>query len=270
MANDTLSSLRVAPAKPFSLRQYDPDDTLGWDKETAKTELEAVKLRLDALQVRLFAEERRSVLLVLQAMDAAGKDGTIRNILSGLNPAGFHVSSFGVPGGPETQHDYLWRVHAKVPQKGIIGIFNRSHYEDVLVVRVKNFAPRTVWSKRFDHIRDFERMLGDEGTTVVKCFLNVSKDEQPDRLQERVDDPEKRWKFRLGDLDDRKLWPKYQMAYEDAIARTSTAVAPWYVVPADRNWVRNLAVAKILLHHLERLDPQLPEPDEGIEGVVVR
>ncbi|MDP2293101.1 MAG: polyphosphate kinase 2 family protein [Actinomycetota bacterium] len=270
MANDTLASLRVAPAKPFSLRQHDPGDTLGWNKEAAETELEAVKLRLDALQVRLFAEERRSVLLVLQAMDAAGKDGTIRNILSGLNPAGFHVTGFGVPGGPETQHDYLWRVHEMVPRKGVIGIFNRSHYEDVLVVRVKNFVPRSVWSKRFDHIRDFERMLGDEGTTVVKCFLYVSKDEQRERLQERVDDPEKRWKFRLGDLDDRTLWPKYQKAYEDAIGRTSTAAAPWYVVPADRNWVRNLAVAKILLHHLERLDPQLPEPEEGIEGVVVR
>ena len=174
-----------------------------------------------------------------------------------------------MPGGPEAQHDYLWRVHAEVPAKGLIGIFNRSHYEDVLVVRVKNFAPRAVWSKRYEHIRGFEQLLADEGTTVVKCFLNVSKDEQRKRLQERVDDPEKRWKFRLGDLDDRKLWAKYQQAYQEAIGRTSTAAAPWYVVPADRNWVRNLAVAKILLHHLEKLDPKMPPPEDGIDGLVV-
>jgi len=270
MANDSIASLRIAPNKPFSLASNDPAATLGWHKEGAKVELDQVKLRLDVLQQRLYAEEKHSVLLVLQAMDAAGKDGTIRNMLAGLNPAGFHVSSFGVPGGPETQHDYLWRVHSKVPAKGRIGIFNRSHYEDVLVVRVKNFAPRSVWSKRYEHIRGFEQLLADEGTTVVKCFLNVSQEEQRERLQERIDDPEKRWKFRAGDLDDRKLWPKYQQAYHDAIERTTTAAAPWYVVPADRNWVRNLAVAKILLHHLEKLDPKLPPPEEGIEGLVVQ
>jgi PPK2 family polyphosphate:nucleotide phosphotransferase len=270
MATDPISSLRVTPGKPFSLADRSTDTTLGWEKAAAKAELEEVKLRLDVLQQRLFAEERRSVLLVLQAMDAAGKDGTIRNMLAGLNPAGFHVSSFGVPGGPETLHDYLWRVHSQVPPKGTIGIFNRSHYEDVLVVRVKGFVPKSVWSKRYDHIRDFERLLGDEGTSVVKCFLNVSKDVQRERLQERVDDPEKRWKFRHGDLEDRKLWTKFQAAYEDAIQLTSTAAAPWYVVPADRNWVRNLAVAKILLRHLEKLDPQLPQPEDGIEGIVVQ
>ncbi len=269
MANDPIAALRVAHNKPFSLSAHDPGATLGWHKEAAKVELDRVKLRLDVLQQRLYAEEKRSVLLVLQAMDAAGKDGTIRNMLAGLNPAGFQVSSFGVPGGPETAHDYLWRVHAAAPAKGRIGIFNRSHYEDVLIVRVKNFAPRSVWSKRYDHIRGFEQLLADEGTTVIKCFLNVSKEEQRVRLQERIDDPEKRWKFRLGDLDDRKLWPKYQQAYHDAIERTASSSAPWYVVPADRNWVRNLAVAKILLHHLEKLDPQLPPSADGIEGLVV-
>jgi PPK2 family polyphosphate:nucleotide phosphotransferase len=270
MADDPLSSLRVLPGKPFSLRSHDTNATFGWHKEAAKAELEAVKLRIDLLQQRLYAEEQHSVLLVLQAMDAAGKDGTIRNMLAGLNPAGFHVSTFAVPGGPETEHDYLWRVHAKLPAKGRIGIFNRSHYEDVLVVRVKGIVPKSVWSKRYEHIRGFEQMLADEGTTVIKCFLNVSKETQRERLQERIDDPEKRWKFRLGDLDDRKLWTKYQQAYQDAIARTSTAAAPWYVVPADRNWVRNLAVAKILLAHLERLDPKLPAPEDGIAGLVVR
>jgi len=269
MANDPISSLRVAPGKPFSLADRSTDSMLGWEKVAAKAELELVKLQLDVLQQRLFAEERRSVLLVLQAMDAAGKDGTIRNMLSGLNPAGFRVTGFGVPGGPETQHDYLWRVHSQVPPKGTIGIFNRSHYEDVLVVRVKGFAPKAVWSKRYNHIRDFERLLGDEGTTVVKCFLNVSKDVQRERLQERIDDPEKQWKFRHGDLDDRRLWTKFQAAYQDAIQLTSTAAAPWYVVPADRNWVRNLAVAKILLRHLEKLDPKLPNSEDGIEGTVV-
>ncbi len=264
-----IESLRVRPGKPLTLSDHDPAATLGWDKEAAKAELEEVKARIDVLQRRLYAEEQRSLLLVLQAMDAAGKDGTIRNILAGLNPAGIQVSSFGVPGGPETQHDYLWRVHAVAPAKGMIGIFNRSHYEDVLVVRVKEFVSKSVWSRRYGQIKAFEELLTDEGTTVVKCFLHLSEDEQRKRLQERVDDPEKRWKFRMGDLDDRKLWPEFQNAYRDAIVRTATDDAPWYVVPADRNWVRNLAVAKILLHHLEVMKPKLPPDDEGIEGLIV-
>ncbi len=251
------------------LGRIDTGTTLGWDKAKAKADLEEVKARLDVLQQRLYAEGRRSVLLVLQAMDAAGKDGTIRSILSGLNPAGVSVTNFGVPGGPEAEHDYLWRAHAAAPAKGRIEVFNRSHYEDVLVVRVRGFAPKSVWSRRFEHIREFEDLLVDEGTTVVKCFLHVSLDEQRQRLQERIDDPEKRWKFRKGDLDDRALWPEYTKAYEEALRQTSTDKAPWYVVPADRNWVRNLAVAKILLHHLQRIDPKLPEPEEGIEGLVV-
>jgi len=269
MANDPVQSLRVTPGERVRLQRFDSDDTLGWHKDSAKRELEKVKLRLDVLQQRLFAEERRSVLLVLQAMDAAGKDGTIRSILSGLNPAGVSVSSFGVPGGPEVEHDYLWRVHAQTPAKGRIVIFNRSHYEDVLVVRVKGFQPKSVWSKRYDHIRSFEQMLTDEGTKVVKCFLNVSPEVQRKRLQERIDDPEKRWKFRKGDLEDRALWPQYMAAFEDALSRTATHDAPWYVVPADRNWVRNLAVAKILLHTLERMKPRLPFPEEGLEGLIV-
>ena len=268
MANP-ISDMRVMPGAKVRLRSISTDDTFGWEKKSALKELENVKARLDILQQRLFAEERRSMLLVLQAMDAAGKDGTIRSILSGLNPAGVSIAPFGVPGGPETEHDYLWRVHAQAPAKGRIVVFNRSHYEDVLVVRVKGFAPRPVWMRRYEHIREFEELLVDEGTTVVKCFLHVSKDVQRERLQERIDDPEKRWKFRMGDLDDRALWPQYQKAYEDALTRTSTDRAPWYVVPADRNWVRNLAVAKILLRHLEKIDPQLPAPEEDIEGVVV-
>ncbi len=269
MAKDPTTALKIEPGSRFALRHHDTDDTFGWDKVWAKAELERVKARIDLLQQRLFAEGRHSVLLVLQAMDAAGKDGTIRNILSGLNPAGVSVSGFKAPGGPEVEHDYLWRVHAVTPARGTIGIFNRSHYEDVLVVRVKEIVPKSVWSKRFGHINAFEQMLSDEGTTVVKCFLNVSKEQQRERLQERVDNPEKRWKFRAGDLDDRALWPDYQKAYEDAIRRTSTKYAPWYVVPADRNWVRNLAVARILLNTLEKMHPTLPPEEPGIEGTIV-
>jgi PPK2 family polyphosphate:nucleotide phosphotransferase len=221
------------------------------------------------MQQRLAAEATRSVLLVLQARDAAGKDGTIRTILSGLNPAGVQVTSFKVPGGRETAQDYLWRVHAACPADGEIGVFNRSHYEDVLVVRVKGFAPESVWSKRFRHINEFEKMLSDEGTSVVKCFLNVSKAEQARRFQDRIDDPAKGWKFREGDLVDRKLWPKYDAAYEDVIAKTSTSHAPWYVVPADHNWVRNLAVAKILLRTLKDLDPKFPEADPAIKSAKI-
>ena len=269
MSSDLIRSLRVEPGSSLRLSRRPTDATFGWDKAEAKAELEKVKGDLDQLQSRLYAEGTRSLLVVLQAMDAAGKDGTIRAILSGLNPAGVKVTSFKVPGGPETQHDYLWRVHAAAPAKGDIGVFNRSHYEDVLVVRVKNFVPKSVWSQRYDHINAFERLLVDEGTTVVKIFLHVSKDEQRQRLQERVDDPEKRWKFRSGDLDDRALWPKFQAAYQDALHLTSTEHAPWYVVPADRNWVRNLAVAKIMRHHLREMDPKLPPAEDGIEGRIV-
>jgi PPK2 family polyphosphate:nucleotide phosphotransferase len=262
-------ALRVEPGSKPSLRRFDCADTLGWQKDDAKAELERVKARLDLLQYRLAAEGRRSVLLVLQAMDAAGKDGTIRSITSGMNPAGVDVTSFKAPGGPELGHDYLWRVHAAAPGHGRLGVFNRSHYEDVLVVRVKGIVPPRVWSRRYDHINAFEQMLVDEGTTIVKCFLHVSKDEQRRRLQERIDDPEKQWKFRAGDLDDRALWPTFQSAYQEAIRRTSTEHAPWHIVPADRNWVRNLAVAKLLLHALEGLRPQLPPADPGVVGRTV-
>ncbi|MCU1502874.1 MAG: UDP-galactose-lipid carrier transferase [Ilumatobacteraceae bacterium] len=269
MASHLLTQLRVRPGTAPDLTNRDTDETFGWDKVEAKAELEVVKQRLDALQVRLFAERTRSLLLVLQAADAAGKDGTIRSIFSGLNPAGVRVTSFKVPAGREVEQDYLWRVHAACPAKGEIGVFNRSHYEDVIVVRVHHIVPKAVWSKRYRHINEFERMLVDEGTTVVKCFLHVSEEEQRQRLQERIDNPEKRWKFRAGDLEDRAKWPAFQAAYADALTATSTSSAPWYVIPADRNWVRNLAVAKVLLDTLERLDPQLPAPDIGIEQITV-
>lgn len=252
------------------LDSHDPRATFGWEKKAAKAafakELEAIV----GLQRRLFAAEDAALLVVLQAMDAGGKDSTIRSVLSGVNPAGIDVNAFRVPTDEERGHDFLWRVHAHTPAKGMIGVFNRSHYEDVLVVRVKSLVPEAVWSGRYEHIRAFERMLVDEHTHIAKIFLNVSSDEQRERLQDRVDNPDKHWKFRLGDLDDRALWDDYRSAFRDTICETSTDDAPWYVVPADRKWVRNLVVAKILRHHLEQIDPAYPAGDDGIDGVVVQ
>jgi PPK2 family polyphosphate:nucleotide phosphotransferase len=265
----TIESMRVKPGEKVALAKRATKDRFDLSKSEALDELEATKARIDLLQQRLYAEGKRGVLLVLQAMDAAGKDGTIRAVLSGLNPAGIAVSSFKAPAGSEREHDYLWRVHQVVPAKGRIGVFNRSHYEDVLIVRVKELVPPAVWKRRYGHIRAFEQLLVDEGTEVVKVFLHVSRAEQAARFQERLDDPEKRWKFRAGDLDDRALWPAFQKVYEVALRETSTADAPWYVVPADSNSGRNLAVARILLAALERVDPQLPPPEPGLDAIRV-
>ncbi|MFM2071609.1 MAG: hypothetical protein RLZZ623_1872 [Actinomycetota bacterium] len=267
--SSTLRHLRVEPGSALQLSKRATRDEFGLTKAQALAELDETRVKIDVLQQRLFAENRRSVLLVVQAMDAAGKDGTIRNVLSGLNPAGISVTGFKAPAGPEAQHDYLWRVHQVCPEHGQIAVFNRSHYEDVLVVRVKKFVPDPVWKRRYEHIRNFERLLADEGTSVVKCFLHVSKKVQAARFQERLDDPEKRWKFRAGDLEDRALWPQYQRAYQDALRATSTASAPWFVVPADSNSRRNLAVAQILLATLEQIDPKIPPAEDGLTGVKI-
>ena len=202
-------------------------------------------------------------------MDTAGKDSTIRHVFGAVDPIGVRVAAFKKPTERELAHDYLWRVHPRVPGDGEIVIFNRSHYEDVLVVRVHDLVPEERWRRRFDHINDFERLLADEGTTIVKCYLNVSFGEQAERLQARIDTPEKRWKFRSGDLDERKRWPDYMAAYEEAISRTTAEHAPWYIVPADRKWFRNLVVSQILLDTLGGLDLTWPEPEEGIEGITV-
>jgi PPK2 family polyphosphate:nucleotide phosphotransferase len=259
----------VRVGRRLDLADHDPGETFGWEKEWAKTALAVDVEQIAELQKLLFADGTQSLLVILQAMDAGGKDGTLREVFTGLNPAGIRVTSFGVPSEEELSHDFLWRVHRHSPADGQIAVFNRSHYEDVVVVRVKQLAPPDVWRKRFAHIRRFERTLVDEGTAIVKLFLHISLEEQRERLQDRIDSPEERWKFRLGDLEDRKLWPDYMEAYRDALARTSTSAAPWYVVPGDRKWVRNLTVARILRHTLERLDPQYPEPEEGIEGLTV-
>jgi PPK2 family polyphosphate:nucleotide phosphotransferase len=265
--NQLLDRLRVDG--DHRMADHDPRETFGWDKEAAQAELPVVLAEVAQLQTRLFAERKRSVLFVLQAMDAAGKDGVLRDVLTGLNPAGVRVNSFGVPSDEEMAHDYLWRVHQRTPERGQIGVFNRSHYEDVLVVRVKGLAPKAVWRKRYTHIKQFEQMLIDEGTAIVKVFLHISRDEQRARFQDRIDSPDEQWKFRHGDLADRELWDDYMAAYADALTKTSTAAAPWYAVPADRKWVRNLCVAHILHDVLTRLDPQYPEPEEGLAGLVV-
>ena len=225
--------------------------------------------RLSELQEKFYADGSHRLLVVLQATDTGGKDGTIRHVFSGVNPQGVHVRGFGVPSEWERAHDYLWRVHKHTPEDGAITIFNRSHYEDVLVVRVKGLAPEETWSKRYRHIREFERMLADEGTGIVKLYLHISKDEQRERLQARLDDPDKNWKFNNGDLTDRALWDDYQRAYEVALSETSTAYAPWYVIPANRKWYRNLVVSSILIETLEEMDLQYPQPDRPLQNLVI-
>ena len=265
-----LAKIRVAPGERPGIAKRDPQDDLGFEsKEWAQTRLDNLRTRLEVLQPRLYAEARRSVLLVLQGLDASGKDGVIRTVFEGLNPQGVRVASFKAPTSTELAHDYLWRVHAALPARGEIGIFNRSHYEDVVAVRMLELQPAKIWKRRPGHIVAWERMLLDEGTMIVKVFLNVSKDEQRARLQERIDDPEKRWKFRKGDLGVRMRFDEYIDAYEDVIAETSTEHAPWHIVPADRNWVKSLVVAELLVDALERIDPRLPDPEEDVEGLIV-
>lgn len=255
-------ALQVKPGKRVRLEKMDPGATYGHDKASAIKATATQMVRLRDLQDRLWAEAKHSVLVVLQGIDAAGKDGTIAKVMEAFNPQGCPVTSFKVPSAEELAHDYLWRVHKRTPAKGEIGIFNRSHYEDVLVVRVHAIVPKKVWSKRFDQINDFERTLAEAGTTIVKFFLTIDRDEQRQRIQDRYDDPRKRWKFKLGDLDERKLWDDYQRAFDDVLSKTSTAAAPWYVIPANRNWFRNLAVATILADTIADLRPDYPpEPD---------
>jgi PPK2 family polyphosphate:nucleotide phosphotransferase len=232
--------------------------THGWEKATAAPETARQLDRLADLQDRFWAEAKRAVLVVLQGIDAAGKDGTIKKVMTAFNPQGSPVTSFKVPSAEELAHDYLWRVHKAVPRKGEIGIFNRSHYEEVLVVRVHGLVPRPVWSKRYDEINAFERHLTANGTTVVKFFLAIDADEQRQRFQERYDDPAKRWKFSMGDLAERARWDDYQAAFDEALSKTSTDHAPWYVIPANRNWFRNLAVATILADTIADLKPRYP------------
>jgi PPK2 family polyphosphate:nucleotide phosphotransferase len=259
--------LRVKPDEKVDLARFDCGRTFDRKEHDAKDELAANLTRLTELQERIYAESKHAVLIVLQGIDAAGKDGTIRVIAGAFNPQGTPVTSFKVPTPKEAAHDFLWRVHAAVPGKGEIGIFNRSHYESVLIVRVHNLEPEAQWRRHYREIRDWDRMLTDEGVTIVKFFLSIDKDEQRKRFQDRVDDPTKRWKFAVGDLAERKLWNKYRAAFEEMLTETSTEYAPWYLVPANRNWLRNVAVSEIVADALEGLKPQYPEPAAGIEGI---
>jgi len=250
--------LRVGAGTEFELASVDPDYTFGFDKVTAKEARKPELDRLSDLQDRLWAQDKQAVLVVLQGIDTSGKDGTIRKVAGAFNPQGCAVSSFKVPTPEELSHDFLWRVHRRVPGKGLVGIFNRSHYEDVLVVRVHSLVPEDVWRARYEQIRNFERLLHGTGTRIVKFMLHISRDEQRERLQARYDDPAKHWKFSLGDLDERKRWDDYIAAYQDALVETSTEDAPWYVIPANRKWFRNLAVARILAETLTEMAPDYP------------
>jgi PPK2 family polyphosphate:nucleotide phosphotransferase len=263
------SALRVKPGSKVDLAHFDANQTLGHDKESALATEAELEASLTSLQERLWAEARHPLLIVLQGIDAAGKDGTIRKVMDAFNPLGCEVTSFKVPTPLELSHDYLWRVHPHTPAKGSISIFNRSHYENVLVVRVHNYVPEPIWRNRYRQINDWERMLTEEGTTIVKFFLHIDKDEQKRRLQARISDSTKSWKFSMGDLPERALWDEYSKAFEECLERTSTAEAPWYLIPANRKWFRNLAVSRILEDTLEQLDPQYPSPEPGIEKVVI-
>jgi len=262
---------QIKPGVSIDLSQWDPNDKSLFpvSKKEGKKLLPALNQELETLQELLFAEGKHKILIVLQAMDTGGKDGTIRHVFEGVNPQGVKVASFKAPTRKELAHDYLWRIHKHTPGKGEIVIFNRSHYEDILVVRVHDLVPEAVWSRRYEHIQAFEKLLADEGTTILKFYLHIDQEEQKERLQARLDDPEKIWKFSKGDLDERKLWDKYLSAFEVALEKTSTENAPWYVIPANRKWYRNLVISSIIIEKLKSLNMSFPEPEEDLDGIVI-
>jgi PPK2 family polyphosphate:nucleotide phosphotransferase len=261
---------RVSPGEKIDLakistRGKDYHD----DRDKAEREFERLRNKIDDLQTRLYAEGRQRLLIVLQAMDAGGKDGTTRSVFKETNPQGVEIVSFKQPSAEELAHDFLWRIHQQVPRKGCITVFNRSHYEDVVVVRVDKLVPEEVWQARYEQIKQFEEYLHQTGTRILKFFLHISKDEQKERFQERLDDPEKHWKFSLADLGKRKQWDDYMRAYSEAISRCSTHHAPWYVIPADHNWYRNWAVAKLIVETLKEMNPKYPPLAKNLEGVKI-
>jgi PPK2 family polyphosphate:nucleotide phosphotransferase len=261
----------VKPESKVKLSAWDPNDTGSFKggKKQGLAQLEKLNDKLESLQELLFAQHKHKVLILLQAMDTGGKDGVIRRVFDGVNPSGVRVVSFKAPTPEELAHDFLWRVRKGVPDIGEMVIFNRSQYEDVLVVRVHNLVPPEVWGARFEQINEFERELAENGTTILKFYLHIDADEQKERLQARLDDPAKRWKFRLGDLKERKLWPDYMKAYEDVLSKTSTEAAPWYIVPANRKWFRDLVISSVLVETLESLKMKYPESAENLDGVVI-
>lgn len=258
---------RVEPGKRVRLARWDPADCLDWDKDRARKAVRKNLRRMDDLQYRLYAEDKRAVLVVLQAMDAGGKDGTIRNVFGPLNPQGVKVTSFKVPSQEEAAHDFLWRIHKAAPARGSIGVFNRSHYEDVLVVRVHDLVPRRVWSKRYDQINAFEATLAEAGTVILKFYLHISREEQLERFRSRLDDPGKQWKISESDYSERRHWDAYQKAFEDALSKCSTPQAPWYIVPADRKWYRDLVVSSIVRETLEGMRIRMPEVKVDLDAI---
>jgi PPK2 family polyphosphate:nucleotide phosphotransferase len=265
-----LDALHIAPGRKFKVTDIDPgeDSFTPGDKDETIAASAALRTRIGELQELLYAEHRRRVLVILQGMDTSGKDGATRKVFSETSPQGLRVVSFKKPTETELDHDYLWRIHPHVPAAGELVVFNRSHYEDVLIVRVHSLVSKAAWQKRYDHIREFERMLADEGTTILKFFLHISRDEQRERLQARLEDPTKRWKFQHGDLEERKKWNDYMRAYEDVLTKTSTKWAPWTVVPANRKWVRDFVIATFTARAMETLKMKYPQPD--LDGVTVK
>jgi len=257
---------RIDPGSKVRMKDLDPRATpLIDDKKEAREKNAEIEEKLSKLQELLFAEHKRKLLVILQGMDTSGKDGAVRHVMGGFNPQSVRVVSFKKPTEVELDHDYLWRVHAQMPGSGEVAVFNRSHYEDVLVVRVHELVPEDVWRKRYDQINDFERMLVENGTTILKFFLHISPEEQRERLQERIDDPEKRWKFQHGDIEERKLWFDYMKAYDDVLEKTSTEWAPWWVVPADHKWYRDYVIGNVIAETMEALDMKYPEVDVSKE-----
>jgi PPK2 family polyphosphate:nucleotide phosphotransferase len=260
----------VPPDTQVSLSDYDPGFSGDYrSKAETKAELKRNGKRLQELQEVLWAEGKHSLLIVLQAMDAGGKDGTIKHVMRGVNPQGCQVTSFKVPTEEELDHDFLWRIHKATPRRGYIGIFNRSHYEDVLVVRVHNLVPETVWRQRYEQINQFEKLLADTGTTILKFFLYISKEEQKERFEARLRDPAKNWKFSMGDVKERNLWDDYMAAFEEVLSRCSMPWAPWFVIPANRKWYRNLVVSQTIIEALEKLDMRYPPPLAGADKISI-
>jgi PPK2 family polyphosphate:nucleotide phosphotransferase len=265
--NNLTKSLLVRPGSKIRLENLDANHTHGLQKSRVKQLLPEVIDRLSVLQYLLYAEGKRALLVVLQGIDAAGKDGTIRHVMTGLNPQGVRVTPFKAPEGEEKRHGYLWRVHKAMPEFGQIGIFNRSHYEDVLVVRVHNLVSKELWSKRYGQLNDFERMLSENQTRIVKFLLYIDKDEQAKRFRERLEDPPKNWKFSIDDIKEREHWDEYIEAFETMLRECSTDYAPWYIIPANKKWFRNYAVAQVIRDEMEAMDLKLPKPTADLSKI---
>jgi PPK2 family polyphosphate:nucleotide phosphotransferase len=262
---------QIVPAigAAVQLGDYDPDYAGGMTREQAEVEEVELERRMADLQEMLYAQGKKALLIVFQAMDAGGKDGAIKKVFDCVNPQGVRVASFKVPTPLELAHDFLWRVHQVVPPKGFIGVFNRSHYEDVLVVRVNELVPRAVWEQRYDHINHFERLLADSGVKILKFYLHISKGEQKKRFEARLNDRSKQWKFAVGDLAVRERWDDYMRAYEDAITRCHTEYAPWHIVPANKKWFRDLVITRHIVSAMESMDLAYPAPEAGLSGIVI-